>query len=115
MHVCFPKRSPIFEIYVKIGVKVDTKFVVVRKILLSALRHTQVRFKKSSLCPALSLSESQKRQLTMKARMNKITVDVAVTINQCSLIGNQQVRPKYLKPKHFRLISFEDLKNRSFK
>ena len=38
MHVCFPKRSPIFEIYVKIGVKVDTKFVVVRKILLSALR-----------------------------------------------------------------------------
>ena len=36
-------------------------------------------------------------------------------INQCSLIGNQQVRPKNLKPKHFRLISFKDLKNRSFK
>ena len=36
-------------------------------------------------------------------------------INQCSLIGNQQVTTKYLKPKHFRLISFEDLKNQSFK
>ena len=38
-----------------------------------------------SLYPALSLSVSQKRQLTMKARM-KISVDVAVTINQCSFV-----------------------------
>ena len=108
-------KGPLFSKSTLKLARFDTKFVVVRKILLSALRHTQVRFKKSSLCPALSLSESQKRQLTMKARMNKISVDVAVTINQCSLIGNQQVRPKYLKPKHFRLILFEDLKNRSFK
>ena len=40
---------------------------------------------KPSLCPALSLSLSHKRQLTVKARMKKISVDVAVVINQCSL------------------------------
>ena len=40
---------------------------------------------KPSLYPALSLSMSQKHQLTMKAQTEKISVDVAVAINQCSL------------------------------
>ena len=110
-------KGPLFSKSTLKLVRFDTKFVVVRKILLSASRQGSLgsSVSKSSLCPALSLSVSLERQLTMKARMNKISVDVAVTINQCSLIGNQQVRLKYLKPKNFRLISFEDLKNRSFK
>ena len=60
------------------------KFVMVRKILLSALWQGSLVLK-PSLYPALLLSVSQKHQLTMKARMEKISVDVAVAINHCSL------------------------------
>ena len=55
----------------------DTKFVAVRNILLSALWQGTKCGKfglialSLSLYPALSLSVSQKRQLTMKARMKK--------------------------------------------
>ena len=61
----------------------DTKFVTVRKILLSALWQGSLgsSVQKLSLYPALSLFVSHKRKLTMKAQIN-ISVDVAVTIKQ---------------------------------
>ena len=64
----------------------DTKFVAVRKISLSALWQASLGSSvyELSLYPALSLSVSQKHQLTMKVRM-KYSMDVAMTTNQCSL------------------------------
>ena len=59
---------------------------------------------KSSLCVLrFSLSVSQKRQLTMKNNMKarmKISVDVAVMINQCSL------RKSTCKAQVFKTVKF---------
>ena len=50
----------------------------------------------------------------MKARMKKISVDVAVAINQCSLRKSTS-RAQVFKTVEFSVDSFEDLENRSFK
>ena len=57
---------------------------------------------------------SQKHQLTMKARMKKISVDVAVAINQC-LLRKSTSRAQVFKTIEFSIDSFKDLKNWSFK
>ena len=61
----------------------------------------EVQFKSSlyNKYPALSLPVSQKRQLTMKTRM-KYSVDVAMTINQCSL------RKSTSKAQAFKTVKF---------
>ena len=86
--VCLQKKFKRFPNYqgdkAQFLVTHGCKFVMVRKILLSALWQGSLALK-PSLYPALSLSVSQKHQLTMKARMEKISVDVAAAINQCSL------------------------------
>ena len=93
----------------------DIKFVAVRKILLSVLWQGSLGSSvwKLSLYPALSLSVSQKRQLTMKVR-GCSRDDKPAFIEEIQA-GNQKVMHKYLKPYNFRLISFKDRKNRSFK
>ena len=57
---------------------------------------------------------SLRHQLTMKARMKKISVDVAVAIKQCSLRKSTS-RAQVFKTIEFSIDSFEDLKKRSFK
>ena len=51
-------------------------------------------------CAFIVRVASQKRQLTMKARIMKISVDVAVTINQCSL------RKSTSKAQVFKTVKF---------
>ena len=95
----------------------DTKFVVARKILVRPYRagkFGKFGFKVLFVSCAFIVRVAEApadHESTNEQDFRGCSRD----INQCSLIGNQQVRPKYLKPKHFRLISFEDLKNRSFK
>ena len=93
------------------------KFVVGRKIFLSALWQGSLgsSVEKPSLHPALSLSVSQKHQLTIKARMEKSSMDVAMAINQCSLTKSTSMAQVFKTVEVFRFISFEDLKNWSFK
>ena len=56
---------------------------------------------------------SQRRQLTMKARM-KISVDVAVMINLCSLRKSTS-KAQVFKTVKFSIDFIQDPKNRSFK
>ena len=82
-------KGPLFSRSTLNLARFDTKFVAVRKILLSALRQGSLGSFKSPLCVlrfhCSCHRSARKRQLTMKARMKKISVDVAAAINQCSL------------------------------
>ena len=114
-HGCFPKRPTIFEIYVRIG----AFWYQICRGSKKACGLTAGKFRKFGL-KVLFVSFAFIVPVTEASVDHESTNEqdfhgCSHDINQCSLIGNQQVRLKYLKPKHFRLISFKDLRNQSFK